>query len=123
MEAESEIFFGKCENLFWGNVPDDLIILSYLLTPTEKAWEWHDYVQKEIRKLGYETRREVFVYIGNGKTGRLDLVAKKDGIEIAIELDYRVPRKKSVLKIKTYKIGMVLLRDPKIIKKIRIKKG
>lgn len=119
-EDENENSFGKFENLFFGNIPEDLIELAGQLKPTEKADEWHDYVQGKIERLGYQTRREVPCKFPDGRDGRIDLVAERDGIQVAIELDYRTPRKKSVLKVQTYPRGMVLLRDPLIIRKDHI---
>lgn len=110
------IEYGRVQNQFFGDVPDDLINLSRSLQPTEKADQWHDYVQQKIEDLGYKTFREVAVVYGDGENGRLDLVVEKHGLKTAIELDYRTPRKKSILKVKTYSNGMVLLRDPKIIR-------
>ncbi len=107
-------------NLFFGDIPNDLILMSQNLYPTEKAGEWQDYVEQEILKLGYFVKREVFVPLTEFRSGRIDLVATKNGVNIAIELDYRRPRKKSILKVKTYENGMVLLRNPKIVKKKNI---
>lgn len=110
------IKYSKIENLFFGDVPIDLMELAGTLMPTETASEWQDYVENEIRNIGYDTKREVYCKIDEDRNGRLDLVASKNGIEIAIELDYRTPREKSIKKVKQYKCGMVLLRDPKIKK-------
>lgn len=107
--------FGKIENLFFGDVPEDLIEMSSRLYITEKADEWHNYVQNEIEKIGYKTQREVLCKYDE-KEGRIDLVASKDGKEIAIELDYRTPRTKSIKKVRCYPAGMILLRDPKTVR-------
>lgn len=109
--------FIRQENLFFGDVPDDLIELSHKLFPTEKADEWHNYVEEKIKNLGYKTRREVSCPIDEDRNGRIDLLAEKGNLKIAIELDYRVPRTKSIKKVKNYACGMILLRDPKIKRK------
>lgn len=107
--------FGKSKNLFFGNVPEDLTQLPERLRGGRYANEWQDYVQSEVEKLGYVVRREVPCFTKDFGNGRIDLVAEKGGFEIAIELDNRTPRWKSVSKIKTYPAGMVLLRQPKAI--------
>ena len=112
---DKEVSFGKSENLFFGDVPVDLIDLAGRIEPTHDASSWHDLVESEIKCLGYETRREVPCIIDSGRDGRIDLVAYKNGVAVAIELDYRTPRAKSIAKVKTHESGMVLLRDPKIV--------
>jgi hypothetical protein len=126
-ERESEIppapldiedIWCRDENLFFGDVPDDLIELACKLLPTEKAGEWQDLVENEVKKLGYKVQREVPCSIDDNRNGRIDLIAQKGEITIAIELDYRTPRSKSIKKVKHYPCGMVLLRDPKIRRKV-----
>jgi uncharacterized protein YdaU (DUF1376 family) len=112
-----EGLYGKFENFFHGNVPDDLIELAGRLKPMPDAGEWQDYVQREIEKLGYTVKREQpCPYIskeGKRIAGRIDLVAGDGENVIGIELDDRQPRLKSIRKVESYEVGMVLLRDPK----------
>jgi len=119
-EAEAEDgslnSFGKSENLFFGDVPHDLIQLAACLQPSSKnAAEWQQYVASEIQNLGYNVIKEVNCPIDEERNGRLDLLAEKNGIQVAIEVDYRTPRKKSIKKVKQYQVGIVLLRKPEII--------
>jgi uncharacterized protein YdaU (DUF1376 family) len=115
-DSDSELY-GKSENFFHGNVPDDLLELAGRLKPMPDAGEWQDYVQAEIEKIGYTVKREQpCPYIskeGKRISGRIDLVAGDGENVIGIELDDRQPRLKSIRKVETYDIGMVLLRDPK----------
>ena len=117
IELDNGLSFGKFENLFFGDVPEDIRDLANRLTPTEKADQWHDYVEVELRKLGYKTKREVPTRISPKRMGRIDLVAEKETVVVGIELDYRTPRKNSVYKVQQYPNGAILLRDPKIIQK------
>ena len=51
---------------------------------------------------------------GDGRTGRIDLIAFRDGNCICIEVDREVPRKKSIRKLReTGYPGYVVLRDPR----------
>jgi uncharacterized protein YdaU (DUF1376 family) len=115
-DDESELF-GKCENFFHGEVPDDLLELVKTFVPMPDAGQWQNYVQREIEKVGYTVKREQpCPYIskeGKQINGRIDLVAGDGENVIGIELDYRQPRLKSIRKVETFDIGMVLLRDPK----------
>jgi uncharacterized protein YdaU (DUF1376 family) len=114
-DDDSELY-GKCENFFHGNVPADLIELAGKLKPMPDADQWHDYVEMKIQAIGYETMREVsqdYLYGGKMVRGRIDIVAKKDSVYVAVELDYRQPRLKSIRKVEKFYAGMVLLRDPK----------
>lgn len=107
--------FGKSENLFFGDVPEDLMNLASILDPRATAGEWQDYVKAEIEKIGYVVEKEVPCLIDQDRNGRIDLIANKDDLQIAIELDYRTPRAKSIIKVKLYPAGMVLLRDLKTV--------
>jgi len=100
------------ENLFFGDVPMELIDLAGKLHAGTDAQEWQDYVKKEIEVLGYKVKKEVDCPIDETEMGRIDLLAEKNGLQIAVELDYRTPRSKSIKKVKHFPYGMVLLRDP-----------
>lgn len=115
-ETETETnMTNRTENLFFGDVPEDLIELAGKLLPGHRCAEWHDYVQEEVEKLGYRTDREVTVRMEDDTDGRVDLVAYDGSRSIAIELDNRTARAKSILKVKLFPAGMVLLRDPKLV--------
>ena len=106
---------GKCENLFFGRVPPDLLDMAGSLMPSSSsAVEWQSEVQLKVESLGYSVSREVPCESSVGP-GRIALVAEKGGDQVAIELDWRTPRHKSVEKVKTLPAGMVLLRDPRPI--------
>lgn len=113
--------YGKCENFFHGDVPEDLVELAGMLRPMPRADEWQDYVQDAIETLGYTVKREQpCPYIskeGKRINGKIDLVVIDGSTEIGIELDYRQPRLKSIRKVEKFKCGMVLLRDPKIVER------
>jgi hypothetical protein len=122
--ADGDELYGKCENFFHGPVPEDLQKLAERLKPLPDAGQWQDHVQKEIQKLGYLVNREIPCDYADPKTGkmvrgRIDLEVDKpqeqNFILIGIELDYRQPRLKSIRKVETYRVGMVLLRDPKTV--------
>jgi Holliday junction resolvase-like predicted endonuclease len=116
--ADGDELYGKCENFFHGPVPEDLRELATKLKPMPDADQWHDYVEQAVQSLGYETIREVHQDYWHGRKkikGRIDIVAKMDDVYVAIELDYRQPRLKSIRKVESYNIGMVLLRDPKTV--------
>jgi hypothetical protein len=122
-ESDNELY-GKCENFFHGPVPEDLIELAGRLEPRPDAASWQDYVQAELEKLWFTvTREQPCLYRSkDGKlvNGRIDLVATDGEVTIGIELDYRQPRLKSIRKVETFAIGMVLLRDPKPVHVIKV---
>jgi hypothetical protein len=63
-----------------------------------------------LGSLGFQVRWEVPVSDrGDGKTGYLDLVARKDGFTVAIELDCVKPRKKSLMKLRAYRCDFRLV--------------
>lgn len=60
-------------------------------------------VANELKAQGYQVKREVWVDDrGDGRRGRIDLVASKDNEVHAIELDLASPRMKSALKLLEY---------------------
>ena len=53
-----------------------------------------------LEKLGFTCQIEHYVKDrGDGKRGRIDIIAKKNGKTIAIEFDNKTPRKKSLYKL------------------------
>lgn len=60
----------------------------------------HDAAQKALIAAGWLVEREVPVDDrGDGRGGRVDLVARRDGISIGIEIDRETPRRNSVEKL------------------------
>lgn len=118
VEIENEITeasdFEKCENLFFGHIPEDLHAIVRNLEPRPDADSWQVYVHEQLELHGWGVKREVPCKYPDGNDGRIDLVAIRNGYKVAIELDYRVARKNSIVKVRTYPAGMVLLRDPKL---------
>ena len=61
-------------------------------------------VRDFMRNKGYFCRLEVFVNDrGDGKTGRIDIVCYKKNETIAIEVDRKTPRRKSIFKLENFK--------------------
>jgi hypothetical protein len=110
--------YGKSENYFHGPVPADLLEFAHNLQPSPlKSEAWQRYIQDRIQLLGYTVTREVACPYpsedGVEIEGFIDLQATKNGLAIGIELDNRVTTRDSVVKVRMYPAGMVLLRDPK----------
>lgn len=60
----------------------------------------HDALEAALVAEGMEVAREVEVSDrGDGRVGRLDLVATRDGYSFAIEIDRTAPRQKSITKL------------------------
>jgi Holliday junction resolvase len=60
----------------------------------------HDSVADALDGAGWAVRREFWVRDnGSGKSGRIDLVARRGAEVVAIELDKVDPRKKSIFKL------------------------
>jgi hypothetical protein len=70
------------------------------LGPFASAKEMHDAVESRLVNRGYNCTREYRVPDrGDGRNGAIDLVAEKDGISTAMELDNVTPRRKSIFKL------------------------
>jgi hypothetical protein len=70
------------------------------LGPFASAKEMHDAVESRLVSRGYNCIREYRVPDrGDGRNGAIDLVAEKDGISTAMELDNVTPRQKSIFKL------------------------
>lgn len=83
------------------------------LTIPDNAKAAHDKVIEWLTGLGYDCQREVYVDDrGDGRRGRIDLVAINDKHMLAIEIDQLTPREKSVFKLKQVDgfIKIILLR-------------
>lgn len=82
----------------------------------DAARDFHGEVEAMLRvEGGWSVRREVVVQDrGDGRRGKIDLVATKDGRTVAIELDCRSPRAKSLRKLEAFNAHerIVILRRP-----------
>lgn len=81
---------------------------------------FHDEVADFLTIHGWDVKREFPVLISDGVHGMVDIVADYDGRRIALELDNRTPRGKSLIKLATFPSGVctaVLLRNPKAQKR------
>lgn len=63
---------------------------------------------RALRAAGFSVDAEVYVALGEGRGGRFDLVVEKNGARVAIELDARRPRRRSVEKLKSFDGGRVI---------------
>jgi hypothetical protein len=111
--------FGKYENHFRGTVPADLRHYAANLPDSRREMndrEWQTVVKADLIKLGYKVSSEVEVPELKGRLNKkercLDLVASKGFTVVAIELDNVTVNPVSLAKLRTYDIGMVLLRNP-----------
>lgn len=81
------------------------------------ASDYHDAVVEFLGSTGWAVKREWVVTLDAGNVGLIDVVAFKDDIGLALELDNRSPRGKSIIKLETLKaswwLTAVLLRNPK----------
>lgn len=70
-----------------------------------------------LRRHGYSVRREVPVpNRGDGRSGRVDIVATCDGSTVAIEVDRCAPRGKSLVKLSWFPDEVtcaIVLREPR----------
>lgn len=99
----------KNTHTFYGNCPEDIKGLARTLKTGPDAATWHKYVAEEVRKLGYSVQVE-FPMPYEGRSGRIDIMAFKEGIAVAIELDKLKPREKSIKKIQKCPAGAIFLR-------------
>lgn len=120
IEVEVVEGYGKYENHFHGDVPDDLMTYAMALPESRRGMndaEWQTVVQADLIQLGYKVSREVDVPELKGKLQKkercIDLVASRGFTVVAIELDNVTVNPVCLAKIRTYPIGMVLLRNPK----------
>lgn len=81
------------------------------------AADYHDEMVGFLESLGWCVKREFPVVLPNETGGRVDIVADHPlGFRIALELDNRTPRGKSILKLETFPARVqcaVILRNPK----------
>lgn len=91
---------------FWLKGVDEPLVLQALDSITaEHGSRWfEDTAYHLLRGLGFDVLRQVVVPDrGDGRRGRVDLVAYKETALIAIELDRCWPRKKSIFKVQQIK--------------------
>ena len=75
-----------------------------------QRWTWPDHaptmhaeIAKSLMAAGFSVEFEYSIPdIGNGRRGRIDLVASSDQGRVGIELDTRRPRAKSILKLRSF---------------------
>ena len=86
----------------------------------DSAAVYHDRVEQFLKQDGWYVEREYPVTYtrGNGHSvnGRIDLIARKKGLTMALELDNRSPRAKSIVKLGAMPsewLTGILLRNPK----------
>jgi len=76
----------------------------------------HDYAEVALKAEGFKVKREVLVpQRGDGRRGRIDIVAERGAETVALELDRRQPRLKSVRKLMclgSCSLKAVVVRDP-----------
>ncbi len=70
------------------------------LVVTDHAKTAQNEIVKHLKSLGYKCVSEYEVdNRGDGRVGRIDIVATKDDIKLAIEVDNKSPRQKSINKL------------------------
>lgn len=82
----------------------------------DDARGFQEAVAARLRASGWTVRSEVPVSSrGDGRRGRVDLVAERDGEVVAIECDRLSPREKSLAKLRAMVADarLVLLRTPR----------
>jgi hypothetical protein len=95
-----------------GSIPADIILMVHHFPPAvNDAHGWHAAMHAQLKALGYHVKRNEARFI-DGHQRAIDLVARDQGITIAIELDRATPRRRSIAKVKSYGHGLVLLREP-----------
>lgn len=90
----------------------------------DSARAFHDEIEKALRYRGFAVDREVSIKYLVGRSerrGRIDLVACFGTFKMAVELDNRTARKKSIEKVKAWAAenggyGYVVLRNPREMK-------
>lgn len=79
----------------------DASLKSYLESiPLLHADELHAKVLFDLKAMGYQVKRDYLIQNrGDGRRGKLDVLATRDDEVIALELDHATPRRKSILKV------------------------
>ena len=90
-------------------VPRDFYDLSGLCV-TDNARAAQEEVANWLEERGYSCTLEVPVADrGDGRSGRIDLLAERDGVQVAIEVDRDSPREKSLFKLRQFSCAKVIL--------------
>lgn len=95
-------------------VLDVATIFRGLVVPDD-AKSAHDFVVARLTESGFDVTRELWVAErGDGSTGRVDVYAERADGNLAIEIDRRSPRAKSVAKLRHVENAqrVILLRMP-----------
>jgi hypothetical protein len=99
-----------------GLLPSDVEAAILACEPQVTSRTFQRLVEMALRRLGYATRREVRVADrGDGRSGRIDLVAVKGSTFIALELDRCSARKKSLAKLACFgrdAVKVVVVHEP-----------
>jgi hypothetical protein len=99
----------------WSGLKQYLAAMSDI--QAKHAADYHDKVVQFLETFGWLVKREFPVVLPNETGGRVDIVADHPlGFRIALELDNRTPRGKSILKLETFPARVqcaVILRNPK----------
>ena len=69
----------------------------------DEATKCQGFVASALRKGGFKVTWEVDVARADGRPGRIDLVAEYRNERVAIEIDYRSPREKSLDKLRQFR--------------------
>lgn len=84
-----------------GSLPGDVAAELERIPAASSAKDFSASVTEQLRRLGFEIQTEYLVKNrGDGRRGRVDLVASRGPDVIAIELDRKTPRQKSVFKVR-----------------------
>ena len=84
---------------------------------TGNALTYHQHIRNILNQNGYETKIEQPTPYRNdqgwNRKGRIDLIAQHHNTTIAIEIDRKTPRRKSVIKLKNYQAHekLIITRD------------
>ncbi len=99
----------------WSGLKEHLVAMADI--KAKHAADYHDKMVEFLESLGWRVKREFPVILPNETVGRVDIVAYHPlGFKIALELDNRTPRGKSILKLQTFPVRVqcaVILRNPK----------
>lgn len=100
----------------WDSIPE--IFADLTGARGRRAGDYHDAVVHVLERHGFLVRREFPVAMGNGRAGRIDVVASRPDAVLALELDNRTPRPKSIRKLDIFRLEFlcattaILLRNP-----------
>ena len=83
--------------------------LTWMETQPDSAAVFHAAVVNHLFVCGFRVRTEICVELPSGKGGRIDLVAYDNRGAVAIELDNRRPRRKSLDKLSVFDGGRVVV--------------